>query len=209
MKLTIRVLYTLQTEHFEFYREKKYKKTMNYGMKLLKCFLLPNDSYMLSIIQSIKNIDYYEKINNIEINTDTEYQLILAQKGVLENAYYKYFNFEMDFTAVINQVKASLNKVLETALFEENNNEEEKKIISLADKRLLCILKTKYYFSLSKFFRILEAYESQMKNMPKDLDKKKLSDEYEEELISLSKRINTFYKAFIYQSCDNSFLVFF
>ena len=113
----------------------------------------------------------------------------------------------MDFTGVINQVKASLNKVLETALFEENNNEEEKKIISLADKRLLCILKTKYYFSLSKFFRILEAYESQMKNMPKDLDKKKLSDEYEEELISLSKRINTFYKAFIYQSCDNSFLV--
>ena len=207
VKLTIRVLYTLQTEHFEFYREKKYKKTMNYGMKLLKCFLLPNDSYMLSIIQSIKNIDYYEKINNIEINTDTEYQLILAQKGVLENAYYKYFNFEMDFTGVINQVKASLNKVLETALFEENNNEEEKKIISLADKRLLCILKTKYYFSLSKFFRIFEAYESQMKNMPKDLDKKKLSDEYEEELISLSKRINTFYKAFIYQSCDNSFLV--
>ena len=46
-----------------------------------------------------------------------------------------------------------------------------------------------------------------MKNIPKDLDKKKLSDEYEEELISLSKRINTFYKAFIYQSCDNSFLV--
>ena len=79
---------------------------------------------MLSIIQSIKNIDYYEKINNIEINTDTEYQLILAQKSVLENAYYKYFNFEMDFTSVINQVKASLNKVLETALFEENNNEE-------------------------------------------------------------------------------------
>ena len=28
VKLTIRVLYTLQTEHFEFFREEKYKKTM-------------------------------------------------------------------------------------------------------------------------------------------------------------------------------------
>ena len=207
IKLTIRVLYTLQTEHFEFYREEKYKKSMNYGMKLLKCFLLPNDFYMLSIVQSIKNIDYYEKLRLIEINTDTEYQEILLQKEVLETAYQKYFNFEIDFTGVINQVKASLNKVLETALFEENNNDDEKKIISLANKRLLCLLKTKYYFSLSKFFRILEAYESQMQKMPKELEKKKLSEEYEEELANLSKRINIFYKAFIYQSCDNSFLV--
>ena len=207
VKLTIRVLYTLQTEHLEFYRGEKYKKTMNYGMKLLKCFLLPNDSYMLSIVQSITNIDYYEKINSIEINTDSEYQEILTQKGVLEIAYHKYFNFEIDFTGVINQVKASLNKVLETALFEENKDDEEKKIISLADKRLLCILKTKYYFSLSKFFRILSAYESQIKKLPKDIDKKKLSEEYEEELANLSKRINIFYKAFIYESCDNSFLV--
>ena len=105
------------------------------------------------------------KINNIEINTDNEYLLLLAQKGVLENAYHKYFNFEMDFTDVINQVKAFLNKVLETA---ENNNEEEKKIISLTDKRFLCILKTKYYFSLSKFFRILDAYKSKMKKISKE-----------------------------------------
>ena len=58
---------------------------MKYGMKILKCFLLPNDTYMLSIIQSIKNVDYYENINSIDPNTDTEYQEILEQKKVLEN----------------------------------------------------------------------------------------------------------------------------
>ena len=206
VKLTIRVLYTLQTEHFEFFREEKYKKTMQYGMKILNCFLLPNDTFMLSIIQSLRNIDFYEKINLIEINTDNEYQEILTQKKVLENAYHKFFNFEYDFTNVINDVKSSLNKVLELALFEENIN-EEKKEVTLAEKRLLCILKTKYYFSLSKFFRILDVYESQIKKFPKELDKKKLNEDYEEELNNLIKRIFIFYKAFIHESSDNSLLL--
>ena len=206
VKLTIRVLYTLQTENFEYFREEKYKRTMKYGMKILKCFLLPNDTYMLSIIQSLRNLDYYEDINSIEINTDTEYKDILLQKKVLETAYHKYFNFEFDLTRVINEVKSSLNKVLELALFEENIN-QDKKEVTLAEKRLLCILKTKYYFSLSKFFRILDVYESQIKKMPKELEKKKLNEEYEDELNDLIKRIFKFYKAFIHQSSDNSLIL--
>ena len=117
-------------------------------MKILNCFLLPNDSYMLSIIQSIKNVEYYEKINSIEVTTDDEYQDIISRKKELETAYHKFFNFEYDFANVINDVKISLNKVLELALFEENTT-EDKKEVTLAEKRLLCILKSKYYFSLT------------------------------------------------------------
>ena len=206
VKLTIRVLYTLQTEHFAFFNEEKYKKAMDYGMKILKCFLLPNDSYMLSIVQSIKNVEYYEHLNDIDINTDTEYKDIYTQKQVLENAYNKYFNFELDILGVINNVKASLNKVLESALYEENSD-EGKKIIRLTEKRMLYILKTKYYFSLSKFYRVLKAYESQMKKIPKELNEKKLSEENEEVLNNLNKRIYVFYKGFIHESCDNSLIL--
>jgi len=35
IKLTIRVLFTLQAEHFEFFREDKYKKIMKSKIKLL------------------------------------------------------------------------------------------------------------------------------------------------------------------------------
>ena len=206
IKLTIRVLYTLQAEHFEFFREDKYKKIMKYGMKILNCFLLPNDSYMLSIIQSIKNVEYYEKINLIEVTTDDEYQDIISRKKELETAYHKFFNFEYDFTNVINDVKISLNKVLELALFEENTT-EDKKEVTLEEKRLLCILKSKYYFSLTKFFRILDVYQSQMEKLPKGLEKKKLSEEYEEELNNLIKRIFTFFRAFIHESSDNSLIL--
>ena len=72
---------------------------------------------------------------------------------------------------------------------------------------MLYILKTKYYFSLSKFYRVLKAYESQMKKIPKELNEKKLSEENEEVLNNLNKRIYVFYKGFIHESCDNSLIL--
>ena len=89
------------------------------------------------------------------------------------------------------------------------DSEDEDKIINLEEKKIVCILKTKYYFSLSKFFRILEAYETEISKLPKELllDKKNMKEEYKDELTKLIKKIYSFYKSFIYESCDNSLII--
>ena len=46
-----------------------------------------------------------------------------------------------------------------------------------------------------------------MSNLPEELTEKKLSEQYEEDLNLLIKRIITFFKAFIHQSSDNSLIV--
>ena len=207
VKLTIRVLYTLQNEHFQFLNDKKFKKIMDYGMKIIQCFLLSNDSYLLSIIQSLNNNNFYEKINSIDINNDNEYQDILEQKKSLETAYYKYFNFENDIFDVLNTVKTTLNKVLDQALYERQNSNKNITTVSLNKKRLLCIIKSTYYFSLSKFFRILDSYNNKKKRIPEELIKNKISEEQNEELNYIIKRIYLFYRAFIHKSNDNSLIL--
>ena len=209
LKLTIVVLYTLQTEHIYFHTHAKYRKIIQFGMKILRCYLLSNDSYMLSIIQSLHNMENYEKMNLIDIKLDSDYQEILTQKKALDNTYYKYLNFEIDLDGVIFDVRDSLNKVIDQHMYGNIDSEDEDKIINLEEKKIICILKTKYYFSLSKFFRILEAYETKISKLPKELllDKKNMKEEYKDELTKLIKKIYSFYKSFIYESCDNSLII--
>jgi hypothetical protein len=165
IKLTIRVLYTMQTEHSNNINDEKFKNTMNQGIKLLKSFLCINDGYLLSLIQSLKMAYYYTKNNEVNERIDLEYKKILKEKIKLDNSFKKFFSFESSFEEVIEDVSQSIDIVLGKSIDVFYNN-SEKKIIGLLEKRNIYILKSNYYFTLSKIYQILFFYEMKKEKLP-------------------------------------------
>ena len=69
LKLTIVVLYTLQTEHIYFHTHAKYRKIIQFGMKILRCYLSPknnksqifNNFYSINLPAPVKVINVFKK----------------------------------------------------------------------------------------------------------------------------------------------------
>ena len=204
IKLTIRVLYTIRNICTKYIKNPKIKIIMNIGIKILSCFTQTNDTYLLSLLQSLKKAEFYIKESDIDENINSEYKKIVEEKSKLEKCYKNFFIFEYDIDNVIQEVNNSLDNVLgEISKLYKNNT--EKKTVGLTDKKILYILKSNYYFTLSKFYQILNFSEKKKENLPKNL-KNNMKDN-EENISNVIDKIFIFYRNFIYNSYDNSLLL--
>ena len=205
IRLNIRVLFNLQNIYQIYSKDEKFKKVMNYGLNILSCFLKKNDMYLLSLMQSLKKSDIYEKRNDLE-DTDSEYLQIFKEKNKLEKCYKNYFIFENDIEDIIKEVNDSLDRVLGKGITEYHNN-TDKKTVGLMEKRLLCIIKSNYYFTLSKFYQILNFIEHKKERLGNHINKYIILDENNENINNAIDKIFLFYMSFIYNSRDNSLLL--
>ena len=205
IRLNIRVLFNLQNFYQIYSKDEKFKKVMNYGLNILSCFLKKNDMYLLSLMQSFKKSDIYEKGNDLE-DTDSEYLEIVKEKNKLEKCYKNYFIFENDIEDIIKEVNDSLDRVLGKGITEYHNN-TDKKTVGLIEKRLICIIKSNYYFTLSKFNQILNFIERKKEKLPNHINKYIIIDENNENINNAIDKIFLFYFSFIYNSRDNSLLL--
>ena len=205
IRLNIRVLFNLQNFYQIYSKDEKFKKVMNYGLNILSYFLKKNDIYLLSLMQCLKKSDIYEKGNELE-DTEHEYQEIIKEKNKLEECYKNYFIFENDIEEVIKEVNDSLDRVLGRGITEYHNN-TDKKTVGLMEKRLLCIIKSNYYFTLSKFYQILNFIEKKKEKLPNHINKYIIIDENNENINNAIDKIFLFYMSFIYNSRDNSLLL--
>ena len=203
IKLNIRVINILQNDYYNYSKEEKYKNTLNEGMKILSCFIEINDTYSLNLIQSIKLSEFYNNI--ISQNIDLIYLKIVKEKNKLETFYKNFFIFELDIENLVQEIQNSLDIVL--GVINGINNQNKKAISSSKDKIIFCILKSNYYFTLSRFYQILHFIESRNEKLPSYLKKNGIIKDNEETIYNLIDKIFLFYKNFIYNSRDNSLLL--
>ena len=203
IKLNIRVIYILQNDYKKYSKDEKYKNSMNQGMRILSYFLEINDTYLLNLMQSLKMSDFYKE--NGEQNEDLDYLKILKEKNKLENCYKSFFKFELDINNLIQEVENSLLIVLLEN--NENNNNENKNGFDLKNKKNFNILKSRYYFSLSRIFQILNFVETKNERLANYLQKSEIITDNEESIYNLVNKIIIFYKNFIKDSSDNSLLL--
>ena len=205
IKLTIKVLYTIRNFEVSQKKDSKINTIMNWGINILSSFIQENDAYLLNIIQSLKQSDFYIKGIDIDKNTNIEYKEIVEENYKIEKCYKKFFIFEADIDNVIKEVNNSLGKVLgDLAKIKDN---KEKKIIGLKDNKNICILRSNYYFTLSKFYQILNFSEKKNEYLPNSLKDNGIIKENEELISNVIDKIFLFYQNFIYNSYDNSLLL--
>ena len=200
IRLTLRIVYSIQNAYAKFSYDEKFKYIMNQGMRIFSCYLTTNDIFLLSIMQNIKNVDFYKKGDDFDSN-DPEYDTILKQNNNLEKTYKNFFMFENDFEDVIQEVNHTIDVIL------ENNNNNNETYLKLSDKIILCILKSNYYYTLSKFYQILNFAENKKEKLPKYLKSYGILKDNEEIIEKITNKIFLFFNSFIYNSSDNSLLL--
>jgi hypothetical protein len=196
IRLNIRVLFNLQDIYQIYSKDEKFIKIMNHGLNILSYFLKRNDLYLLNLMQSFKKSDIYEKGNEIE-ETDSEYLEIVNETNKLEKCFKNYFIFENDIEDIIKEVNDSLDRVLGKGITEYHNN-TDKKTVGLIEKRLLCIIKSSYYFTLSKFYQIFNFIEKKKVRLPNLINKYIIIDENNENINNAIDKMFLFYTSFIY-----------
>ena len=206
IKLVIFVLDIIQNISSKYPKKEKLENILKHGIKILSGFIRPDDSYLLNIIQSIKNNEFYVKENELDESSDLEYKEILKEKNRLEKCYKNFFIFEISLENVIQEVNQSLDVILKGKM-KESKKKSDKKFKGLVNKKILCILKSNYYFSLSKFFQILHFSECKNEKLPEYFKNLGLINNNEESISNLVDKIIDFYKNFIHNSSDNSFLL--
>ena len=205
IRLNIRVLFNLQDIYQIYSKDEKFIKIMNHGLNILSYFLKRNDLYLLNLMQSFKKSDIYEKGNEIE-ETDSEYLEIVNETNKLEKCFKNYFIFENDIEDIIKEMNNSLDRVLGKGITEYHNS-TDKKTVGLIEKRLICIIKSNYYFTLSKFYQILNFIEQKKERFPNHINKYIIIDENNKDINDAIDKIFLFYTSFIYNSRDNSLLL--
>ena len=200
IRLNIKIVYTLQNVYLKYLNEEKFKIIMNRGMKIFSWFLKNNDIYLLGILHNIKNVKFYKIGNEIEMS-DSEYVKMIEEKNKLENCYKKFFIFENELEDVIKEVSRSIDVVLD----KESNKDD--KNFKLNEYKILCILKSNYFFVLSKFFQILDFFEIKKQNLPDYLKNYGIKKDNEEIIEDIYNKIYGFFKYFIFNSKDNSLIL--
>ena len=194
IRLTIITLYTIDKVYFKFSYGEKYKSIMNQGMKILSCYLIANDIYLLSLTQNLNITNFYKFGKILNEETDLEYINLSKEKNKLDECYKKFFIFENKIEDIIQEFTKSLSIILK-----ENNTK------GFSDKKNIYILKSNYYFILSKFLRILNFVYEKNEKLPKNLENNLKSNE--ENIDNLIDRIFLFYENFIYNSRENSLIL--
>ena len=159
IRLTIKILYSLQNIYSKYCNEEKFKKTINKGMRVFSCFLQTNGVYLLNILQNLKNVEFYKKGELLEKN-DSEYKKMIKERNNLEKCYQKYFIFKNELEDVIKEVNGSLDTIL------DGEFNKDKNYYKLSEYKIICIIKSNYFFVLSKFFQILNCVEVRKEKLP-------------------------------------------
>ena len=220
-KVTIKMLYTIHK--YNKITEKNYslyKKILFHGRKLLEYALMKKDSYLISLLRTFINGEFYEnKINlllnindnnnkNSTKNENTELNLLMQEKKNLEESNRKFLNFEISKEELIKNYGKSLDNIL------NDDKLQDKEIVGFNENKLILIIKTKYFFTLSKIYRILNYFNEII--LDENIINKRISlmiyssDKIaqEDKLINdLTPKIFLFYKNFIFNSSENSLLV--
>ena len=224
-KVTIRILYVIHSHNKN--KEKNYlmcQKIFYQGMKILEYSLMNRDSYLISIIRSFFKEEFYEKKiissfedensmnleeeSNINYN-NAELNLLIKEKNNLDDYNKKFLNFEINNEEFITNYEQSLDNVLKDKF-------QGDEVIGFKENILISILKSKYFFSLSKIFQILYYFEEMASNQIKVANKKSITYlVYTKEKIAkdnnllkgLCPKILFFYKNFIFHCSDNSLLI--
>jgi hypothetical protein len=134
IKLTIRVLYTIRNFEVSHIKDSKINTIMNWGINILSSFIQENDVYLLNIIQSLKQSDFYIKGIDIDKNINVEYKEMVEENNKIEKCYKNFFIYEADIDNVIKEVNNSLKKVLGD--LPEIKDNKDKKAIGLKDKKI-------------------------------------------------------------------------
>ena len=218
-KITIKILYGI-------YKYNKNKGKNNYpmiqkilyhGIKLLEYSLIQKDSYLISLIRSFINGEFYEKqlnslskLNDVvdSNNSSNEFlNSLIQEKNNLDKYNRLFLNFEISKEEFITNYGKSLDKVF-------NGQYKDNHIVGFNKDLLIFILKSKYFYTLSKIFRILYYFEeilSDGKNIKRKIASKIYTNEKimnENKLIDdLSSKVLIFYNNLIFHSSENSLLV--
>ena len=177
---------------------------MNQGLKIFSYFLDVNDTYLLGLIHSFKKAYFYHKGIEIDENTDIDYNIINKENKKLEECYKKFFIFENNIENVIEDINNSIDIVLGKHIEQFNN---EGKITGFSEKKIFYLLKSNYYFTLSKFYQILNFSKIQKEKLPKILQNCESIKDNEQILKKVIDKIFFFYNNFINNSNDNSLLL--
>ena len=218
-KATIKILFIVYK--YNKIKEKDnllYQNIFYHGKKILEYSLMKKDSYIISLIKSLINGEFYEKkINSLpyynynnknEINNDNnELNLLIQEKNKLEISNQNFLNFKINTEELINNYINSLDNIL-------NKHFKDLKIIGFKENILISILKSKYFFTLSKIYRIFYYFKdiiSKRKNCKDNAIELIYSPEkiHKEKILinELTNKILFFYNNFIFHSTDNSLLV--
>ena len=223
-KVTIKILYTI--DKYNKITEKNnsmYQKIIFHGRKLLEYSIIKKDSYLISLIRTFINGDFYEnKINallqdkkhhhhnnnkkNIK-EFNSELNLFIQEKNNLDKYNQQFLNFEINKEELIKNYDKSLDKIL-------NGKFKERKIVGFSEDVMISILKSKYFFTISKIYRILDYYYEIISD--KNFNNKKATllaytkeNRFkDDELINkLTPKIIFFYNNFIFHSSENCLLI--
>ena len=223
-KVAIKILYTI--DKYNKITEKNnsiYQKIKFHGRKLLEYSIIKKDSYLISLIRTFINGDFYEnKINvfpnhgqkyenhnnnkdNNEINS--ELNLFMHEKENLDKYNQQFFNFEINKEELIKNYEKSLDNIL-------NDKFKERKILGFSEDSIISIIKSKYFFTISKIYRIIDYYyeiihDENFNNKKATLLIYTKENRFkDDELINkLTPKIIFFYNNFIFHSSENCLLV--
>ena len=176
-RLSIRIMSIMQRYYSERENSEVYGCIMEQGMKILSHFLYNYDSYLFSLMKSKKRISFYLELANMNESNSQLYADVKSQQKKLEECYVNYFNFNLIDDDLIREVSNSLKIVV--------GNENE-----FSDIKISAILKSNYFYSLSKIFEIVH-FDNSM-----SITKKEFIDE-----------VISFYFKFIRDNSDNASLV--
>ena len=185
------------------------------GMELLQYSLNKDDDYILNIINCFGQIQYYFLNNSrIIINNSQYYKELLRQCNLISDAFLQYFNFEMTIEKMLEVVNNSLNYILgestEKVNYLNDNDIQER----FNQNQIIAFLSTNYFTLISKVIGIIHLYQNRKNvlnnnkksnNIKLNLFIQSLSLNIEDEII---KKIIYFYFCFVYNSPDNSLLIF-
>ena len=230
-KITIKILYIVNI--FSKNKDNVIKdknnliiqKIIYHGIKILEYSLVKKDSYLISLIRSFINGEFYlNKINNLLCNSNSNsnnnqkykfiddknnncdikyFNLLFQEKKNLENYNRLYLNFKINKNQLITNYNKSLDNVL-------NNKFKEKKINGFNNNLSYSILQSKYFFILSKIFRILLYFDEIISDKNNIISVKYTQEKKNIEknlMYELTSKILFFYNNFIFQSSDNSLLI--
>ena len=224
-KITIKILYIIN----KFSKNKdninkdknksKYQKIIYHGIKILEYSLVKKDSYLISLIRSFINGEFYIKKLNIllDINSNNKkykfidnnynnskvFNLLVQEKNNLEKYNKLFLNFKINKIQLITYYNKSLDSIF-------NDQYKDKKIRGFNDNLFYSILKSKYFFTISKIFRILFFFDeiiSDKTNIISMKSKQEINNIEKNLMNELTSKILFFYNNFIFQSSDNSLLV--
>ena len=184
-RISLRVTNILKTHYYEKIGSNEYIKIMRNCMKVFEYFLCEKDDYLLKLEKNLNDGKFYFfNVLNVDVN-DKKYKKYCDEKDQIENAYMKFFSFEINFEEVLEKINNSLDNIF-------NNNVN----INFNKKELMLIVKSKYFFSLSKIFDI--------KNLKKKVSNENYLNEKNKKIFD---KIFLFYNKFIENSSDNSLLI--